>query len=113
MAYSTESTNFTKAELSCHCGCGLNKIDSYNLEGLELLREKNGGAPLNINSSCRCKIHNEHVGGCKTSFHANGYMAFDIAADDHDMVVLKGLADEIFEEVITYPDFIHVAHRIA
>lgn len=113
MPFSTESTNFTQAECTCHCGCGLNLIDSYNLQGLEMLRARNGDVPLNINSSCRCKKHNAEVGGCETSFHANGYKAFDIAADDHDISVLVSLAKEIFEEVITYTNFVHVAHRVA
>ena len=90
------STNFSRSEFECRCGCGFDDI-SVELVGLlqELRDEIN--EPITINSACRCKDWNEQVGGAKRSQHLLG-----TAAD----IVVKGCTPAYVYEWLDnkYPD---------
>ena len=79
---------FTREELSCKCGCGLNVQDktaqfadqvreqwTHYLVGLGY--ESKAGALLCL-SGARCKTHNETVSGAPHSAHVEG-LALDLA----------------------------------
>jgi uncharacterized protein YcbK (DUF882 family) len=76
------SKHFSRHEFACKCGCGFATVDVELIEVLENLRETYQ-APVKINSGCRCKKHNEAVGGEEDSKHMQG-----IAAD----IVVTGLS---------------------
>ena len=83
---------FTDKELACPC-CGRNVFADGFLDDLLALRLVYG-KPMIITSACRCKDHNEAVGGADASYHLSydniGCMAVDIkrpyGADLHRLV---------------------------
>lgn len=78
------TTYFTPEELSCHCGrgdeCDAVEVDRVALIKLIALRE-DFGEPMPLNSSVRCKFHNQKVGGAENSQHLDG-IAFDVQCKD-------------------------------
>lgn len=76
---------FSDKELGCR-HCGVVRINPIFDGKLLLLREALG-APMKVNSCCRCATHNKNVGGATRSFHlcddtgfkTNGTCAIDIA----------------------------------
>ena len=59
---------FTDDELKCKCGCDILNLDiTFDAELYDL--RKAFAQPMTITSCCRCKKHNEAVGGAKMSFH--------------------------------------------
>ena len=77
------SAHFDTSEFACGCGCGFGlgptDVDPDLIHLLEDMRLDYGG-PIKINSGCRCKSHNDAVGGVKKSAHLRGTAA-DIAVD--------------------------------
>lgn len=81
--------NFSDAELQCR-HCGLLKLHRGFRDALEALR----GAfkrPMVLSSACRCKAHNEAVGGHAKSLHIGdepqhsgqqGCLAVDVVTPD-------------------------------
>lgn len=72
------SEHFDRAEFACVCGCGFDTVDAELLEVLQDLRYISGSA-LHITSGCRCRAHNQAVGGAPGSLHLQGRAA-DIAS---------------------------------
>ncbi len=77
---------FSRAEISCQCGCGYCVPRPEFLELLDALREQ-VGQPLLVSSFCRCPTHNRRVGGIPESAHVKG-MAVDLFCSD-DQLRLK------------------------
>ena len=107
---------FNRFELMCKCGCNSYNIDKIHLAHINALRQR-FGYPLAVNSGCRCKKHNNFVGGVSDSRHISEGRKCD-ATDLRPLV--KGLLNELFleaskmtefREVIFYEKkgFIHVA----
>ncbi len=70
---------FTDAEMRCrgHKCCG-NKLILDPLFDKKLLELRiTFGLPMRVNSCCRCKEHNERVGGKPKSFHISDRPAWD------------------------------------
>ena len=59
--------NFSRAEMACRCGCGLDHMDEKFMMMLQQLRNKLG--PLPISSGVRCEKHNHDSGGYPKSAH--------------------------------------------
>lgn len=59
---------FTEEEFECKCGCGCSNTSPKLLSMLEEARE-NANTPFVISSGCRCKRHNDKVGGKEKSLH--------------------------------------------
>ena len=59
--------NFSRAEMACRCGCGLDHMDEKFMTMLQQLRNKLG--PLPISSGVRCEKHNHDSGGYPKSAH--------------------------------------------
>ena len=53
--------NFSRAEMSCRCGCGLDHMDEQFMRMLQQLRNQLG--PLPVTSGVRCEKHNHESGG--------------------------------------------------
>ena len=53
--------NFSRAEMSCRCGCDLDHMDEQFMKMLQQLRNQLG--PLPVTSGARCEKHN-HESGC-------------------------------------------------
>lgn len=53
---------FTRAEVTCHCGCGDDEMDPGTMARADLLRDMCGFA-LPVTSGKRCEAHNRAVGG--------------------------------------------------
>ena len=59
--------NFSRAEMECKCGCGLDNMDENFMKMLQQLRDKLGALP--ITSGVRCEEHNKREGGYPKRAH--------------------------------------------
>ena len=71
--------NFTRDEFLCPCGCGFDDVDPLIVSTLQRFRDE-VQRPVRINSGCRCRSHNEAIGGAPNSQHMRGKAA-DIRID--------------------------------
>lgn len=79
--------NFYLDEFECECGCGFDTISMRLVKGLQILRDI-VQAPVNVNSGCRCKEHNDslkdaspksqHVLGKAADIYVDGYTPEEI-----------------------------------
>ena len=102
-----EIKNFNENEFDCHCGCGLNNINTDLVYKLDEAREL-AGVAFSINSACRCKKRNTSEGGEKLSSHLDG-LAVDIKVlgSAHRFLILKSLLAVGFTRIGVYETFIH------
>lgn len=68
------SEHFTQREFACRCGCGAEDVEPELIEVLEAARA-HFGVPIIVVSGRRCPIHNNKVGGARTSQHLSGTAA--------------------------------------
>ena len=87
------SRNFRREEFACHCGCGADTVDAALIEGLQTLRDITGKS-IHINSGCRCRKHNEAIGGSPQSQHLLGKAA-DIVVDGYPPSLVAGIAETL------------------
>lgn len=86
MIWASEIPYFGRTELACKCGCGKLELDIRFAAALPALRLAWGGS-LGLTSCCRCKPHNDKIGGHPRSLHlidnpahpCDGTMAADVA----------------------------------
>ena len=110
------SPHFKWSEFACRCGCGCTYVSQDAIDKLEELRVLLG-APIRINSACRCPIHNAKVGGAPLSQHRSTKRspstAFDIALGSHDKQDIISLAERVgFKGIgLNYKTFVHVDDR--
>lgn len=62
------TTNFSRYEFECKCGCGADRVDRMFIFTLQLVRERAGFA-FEVVSGCRCLEHNAKEGGTPKSDH--------------------------------------------
>ncbi len=76
--------NLSRHEFACKCGCGFDTVDTMLSRILQFtadqflitkLSTKIVGIFITIKSGCRCREHNESVGGSKNSRHMKGNAA--------------------------------------
>ncbi len=60
MAAEMITPNFSRAEMSCRCGCGRHEMDGEFMQMPQILRDEMQG-PLRVSSGFRCEDHNEMV----------------------------------------------------
>jgi len=65
------TTNFSRHEFACRCGCGLATIDYELLRTLEVLRA-HFSQPITVTSGHRCRQSNALAGGSELSQHLDG-----------------------------------------
>lgn len=68
------SPHFKKSEFACKCGCGFDDITQELVDVVEDVR-CHFNSPTFIDSGCRCKIHNQAIGGKPLSQHPLGKAA--------------------------------------
>lgn len=100
-------SNFTKAEVSCKCGCG--KLPTHKLmEGLQTFR-KEVGVPVILNSVSRCEKHNRSVGGAKDSYHVKGLAGDVRITTSLTRERIHAAAKKVgFLGIGDYPSFVHI-----
>ena len=74
------SKHFTRAEMACSCGCGLDTMDIIALKIADEVRDY-ARHPITPTSACRCNPHNRMVGGSPDSQHPK-CRAIDLPLDD-------------------------------
>ena len=70
--------NFSRAEMSCRYGCGLDHMDEKFMRMLQELRNEMNG-PLRVTSARRCDRHNDAVSTAKNK--KNGVHTLGQASD--------------------------------
>lgn len=86
--------DFSRKEFSCKCGCGFDAIKPELVQTVQVIRDA-AGAPVFINSGCRCPEHNKAVGGVPNSSHMSGYAA-DIYISGWGNIRLGGLIKRFY-----------------
>ena len=88
-------------------------VRALTLSVLQPLRDHTGSR-VNISSGYRCQTLNNLVGGEPSSQHLKGEAA-DIWSRTHTPLELARLIVKLelpFDQLIVYPTFIHVSHRL-
>ncbi len=106
------SEHFSRYEFACKCGCGFNTVDSELLQVLEGVR-KHFGREITVNSGCRCKAHNDTIGGGKKSQHLIGRAADIVVKNVDSAVVFQYIARKHPNSygIGGYRDFTHIDTR--
>lgn len=101
------STNFSRSEFACKCGCGLDEVEEELIRFLQALRDKVG--PIKIISGCRCPDHNasKKVGGSKNSSHITG-VAADISVPGVDPWIVLWAIERIRKDSEVFGDELRV-----
>ena len=105
---------FKEKEFACKCCGQLPPLARENVkalvsEVLDPVREKLG-MPIVVNSGYRCEKHNKDVGGVRNSQHLRGEAA-DIHCDDNERLKQLIIENGKFDQLITYPTFLHVSYK--
>lgn len=83
------TTNFSRHEFECECGCGYNTVDIELVQVLEDIRSHFFAKSLIITSGCRCYKHNESlkkIGASSKSQHLFAKAADFKVKDDYGYV---------------------------
>ena len=111
---------FKEKEFACKC-CGQlplstgsgqaprENVKALVREVLDPVREKLG-MPIVVNSGYRCEKHNKDVGGVRNSQHLRGEAA-DIHCADNERLKQLIIENGKFDQLITYPTFLHVSYK--
>ena len=111
---------FKEKEFACKC-CGQlplstgsgqaprENVKALVREVLDPVREKLG-MPIVVNSGYRCERHNKDVGGVRNSQHLRGEAA-DVACADLPRLKQLIIENGKFDQLITYPTFLHVSYK--
>ena len=105
---------FKEKEFACRCCGQLPPLARENVralvsEVLDPVREKLG-MPIVVNSGYRCEKHNKDVGGVKNSQHLRGEAA-DVTCADLPRLKALIIENGKFDQLITYPTFLHVSYK--
>ena len=105
---------FKEKEFACKCCGQLPPLARENVkalvsEVLDPVREKLG-MPIVVNSGYRCPKHNKDVGGVRNSQHLRGEAA-DIHCADNERLKQLIIENGKFDQLITYPTFLHVSYK--
>lgn len=68
------STNLSRSEFACKCGCGFDTVDIVLVPALQFVVEHYGfkmkkRMHIEITSGCRCAAHNKAIKGSDGSWH--------------------------------------------
>ena len=111
---------FKEKEFACKC-CGQlplstgsgqaprENVKALVSEVLDPVRDKLG-MPIVVNSGYRCERHNKDVGGVRNSQHLRGEAA-DIHCEDNERLKQLIIENGKFDQLITYPTFLHVSYK--
>lgn len=106
------SKNFNRKEFACKCKCGLDTVDVELISILQDVRE-HFDKPVRISSGCRCKKHNEKVGGEEASKHLTGRAADIVVSETRPIDVYNYLSRRYPSQYgfISYSGWVHVDSR--
>ena len=111
---------FKEKEFACKC-CGQlplstgsgqaprENVKALVCEVLDPVREKLG-MPIVVTSGSRCEKHNKDVGGVRNSQHLRGEAA-DVTCADLPRLKALIIENGKFDQLITYPTFLHVSYK--
>ena len=105
---------FKEKEFACKC-CGQlpplarENVKAVVCEVLDPVREKLA-MPIVVNSGYRCEKHNKDVGGVRNSQHLRGEAA-DVTCADLPRLKALIIENGKFDQLITYPTFLHVSYK--
>jgi zinc D-Ala-D-Ala carboxypeptidase len=104
--------NFSEAEVTCHCGCGISNVSMDLMNRLQQARNEYGKS-INLHCVCRCPEHNAKVGGVPDSAHLasadEAGEAADIGiANDAERFALMKILITLFSRIEDAPTWIHV-----
>ena len=100
--------HFSRSEMECKCGCGLMNMKDSTMQMLERVRLRYG-APMTINSACRCPARNEAEGGKPGSAHPDGYAVDAKVANGRQRWDLVDAAIEVgFNRIGIAKGFVHL-----
>ena len=106
-------SHFDRSEFKCKCGnCDFDTVDTTLLILLEGVRA-HFDAPVIINSACRCRAHNNNIGGSPKSQHLYGRAA-DIVVKGHSPAEVQNLLESLMKGwggIGSYDTFTHVDTR--
>ena len=109
------SKYFTRKEVACRCGCGLDTMDGETLKIADLVRsfvEK----PVIVNSGARCLEYNRKIGSKDTSQHVK-CRAMDLSWDGITKNEVRLVYEYLNREypnslgIGRYSNFIHIDTR--
>ena len=105
---------FKEKEFACKCCGQLPPLARENVKALvsvvlDPVREKLG-MPVVVNSGYRCEKHNKDVGGVRNSQHLRGEAA-DVTCSDLPRLKQLIIENGKFDQLITYPTFLHVSYK--
>ena len=105
---------FKEKEFACKCCGQLPPLARENVKALvevilDPVREKLG-MPIVVNSGYRCEKHNKDVGGVRNSQHLRGEAA-DVTCSDLPRLKQLIIENGKFDQLITYPTFLHVSYK--
>ena len=105
---------FKEKEFACKCCGQLPPLARENVkalvsEVLDPVRERLG-MPIVVNSGYRCEKHNKDVGGVRNSQHLRGEAA-DVTCADLPRLKALIIENGKFDQLITYPTFLHVSYK--
>lgn len=106
------TTNFSRAEFACRCGCGLDTIHHDLVVILQAIRD-HFARPVQIASGLRCPARNAKVGGARNSQHLTGHAA-DIVIDGVTPRAVASYAAGLMPGwggIKAYPRFTHIDIR--
>ena len=67
------STNLSRHEMACRCGCGFNTVDVLLVEMIQRIvdafKTRYGWVSLEVTGPNRCAKHNHRIGGAPNSLH--------------------------------------------
>ena len=106
------STNFSRSEFKCKCGCGASDVKPAFIEKLQKARDI-AGVSFKITSGVRCIAHNKAEESKDSSSHVDG-LAADIACSDSPTrcAILKSLIMVGFNRIGIADTFIHVDYDL-
>lgn len=91
------SEHFTTEEFECRDRCGFGSspgdVSPELIVKLEGIRARIG--PVRISSGCRCILHNDAIGGTKTSSHTRGEAADIVCPSSADAYAIVKAALEV------------------
>lgn len=106
------SPHFKRTEFACACGCGFDTVDVETIRVLEVVRQ-HFMLPITITSGCRCKDHNEKIGGAKNSYHTQGRAA-DFKIKGLDPITIYDFLNTVYSSELglgLYSSWIHIDTR--
>jgi len=103
------TTNFSRSEFMCPCGCRSAGVKSSLVGRLQAARDE-AGIPFKISSGVRCREHNRQIGGVDSSAHVKGHAADIDNADTSQerFAILHALLKAGFTRIGIAKTFIHV-----